>query len=582
MTTFVPAEVDATTFPPLEPLFRDLLERPVTSPGALEAWLLDRGELIAAVGEGRSRLYIAMTCRTGESQTQEAFTRYLEDVAPRLSPLFFELDTRLVDLERAHRLDEARYAVLLRNARADVAIFRPENVPLVTEIDKLAQQYDQVCGAMTVEFDGQTRTPSQMARYLELPERATRERAWRSVAERRLNDRERVDAIYDELVALRTRVARNAGFDTYTPYAFAQLHRFDYGVAACERFHEAVEREIVPLVRRLEAQRARTLGVQTLRPWDLAVDVKGRPPLRPFDTGADLIARMRTVFRRLDPRLGELFERLGDGTESVRSDADVGRVRLDLDSRPGKAPGGYQSMLHRSRVPFIFMNAAGLQRDVMIMAHEAGHAFHSMLCEHEPLVEYRDAPIEFAEVASMAMELLSMRHWGPLGPGRAFYDDDESFRRAQRDQLQQTISRLPWIATIDAFQHWVYANPGHTRDARTAQWLALDARFGSSVSWEGLEPARDAAWQRQGHLFSYPFYYIEYAIAQLGALQLWLDAVEKDEADAIGRYTSALALGGSRPLPELFARAGLPFDFGPEIVSRLAEGVERHLERLPE
>lgn len=579
---FVPASVDATTFPALEPLFRDLLDRPVATPADLEAWLLDRSDLAAAVGEGRAKLYVAMSCRTDDGAAQQAYASYIEHVAPLLEPLFFELNRRLVELERAHPLDQARYGVLLRAARMDAALFRPENVPLNTELTTLAQKYDQVAGAMTVTFDGEERTLPQMARVQEETDRARREQAWRLVAARRAQDTDAIDAIYDAMIDLRTRVARNAGHVTYTSFAFAQKHRFDYGVAECLRFHEGVQHAIVPLVRRLDEQRRRTLGVDTLRPWDLAVDVKGRPPLRPFTNGADLVAKSRAVFRRLDPRLADLFDTLGDGTERVASAADVGRVLLDLDSRPGKAPGGYQYMLERARRPFIFMNATGMQRDMETMVHEAGHAFHSMLCTNEPLVDYRESPIEFAEVASMSMELLSMAHWGPKGPGRAFYDDDVSYARAQRGQVLNTLSRLPWTATIDAFQHWVYAHPGHTRAERTAHWLSLDDRFGTRCDWSGLEAYRATIWQRQLHLFSVPFYYIEYGIAQLGALQLWLHAMEHGERSAIERYIKALSLGGSRPLPELFDAAGLTFDFGPETLARLAARVGEYLDRLPE
>lgn len=598
-TPFVPASVDATNFDQIEPLLRALLNRPLPDRAAVRAWLLDRSSLSEAIGEGRARLYIAMTCCTDDTAAQQAYARYIEEVAPKLTPLYFELDRKLVEAARATGLDDARFAVLLRNARADVDLFRPENVPLETQLAQLAQTYDQITGAMTVTFDGQERTLPQMARYQEQTDRAVREAAWRAVAARRAQDRDAIDGVYDRMVALRTTVARNAGFATYVGYAFKSKHRFDYDVAACERFHEGVRTRIVPLVRRLERDRQAALGVDELRPWDLAVDECGRDPLRPFEGGADLVRKGRGVFRRLDPRLAALFEQLGDGTGRVRSAADVGKVLLDLDSRKGKAPGGYQYNLDRSRVPFIFMNAAGMHRDVETLVHEAGHAFHSMVCRDEPLIEYRESPVEFAEVASMSMELLTMRHWGPTpppggrGPGGGltngsmvadepcFYPSMDDFRRACREQLKHSVLLLPWIATIDAFQHWVYSNPGHTRAERTRAWLALDEAFGSSVSWRGLESTREALWQRQKHLFDHPFYYIEYGIAQLGALQLWLHSLEAGEASAVDRYLAALRLGGSRPLPDLFAAAGLTFDFGPETVARLSDRVEAELAKIP-
>lgn len=583
----IPPDLNAADFAAIEPLISALLARPVNTPADLESWLLDRSDLYAAISEGRARLYIAMTCNTEDKAAQKAYADYIEQVAPRLTPLYFELDKRLVTLDAAHPLPPERYAVLLRNARADVDLFRAENVPLETRLAQLGQEYDQITGTMTVTFDGEEKTLPQMSRYQEVTDRAKREAAWRAVAERRLQDAPAIDDIYDKMVALRDEIARNAGFPNYIGFAFKGKHRFDYGVAECERFHAGVEAGIVPLLRSIEARRARVLGVDQLRPWDLSVDVKGRAPLRPFEGGADLIRRSRTVFRRLDSGLASMFEKLGDGSERVKCAADVGVYGLDLDSRKGKAPGGYQYMLDRSRKPFIFMNAAGMQRDVETLVHEAGHAFHSMLCEDEPLVEYREGPIEFAEVASMSMELLTMRHWGPgegeasTGPA-AFYTSEEDFRRACRSQLENSIVRLPWIATIDAFQHWVYGHPNHTHEERTAAWLALDARFGSSASWQGLEHVKPHTWQRQLHLFGHPFYYIEYGIAQLGALQLWLNALERGEASAIQDYVRGLSLGGSRPLPELFEAAGLVFDFGPDTVSRLAARVQKELERYPE
>jgi oligoendopeptidase F len=575
-TDFVPAALDAAKFENVEPYFKQLLARPVGAGPELEKWLLDRSELSAQCAEARADLYISMTCNTEDQGAQQAYGRYIEEVAPRLTPLFFELDKRLVELSGTIRLDPARYDVLLRGSRADVELFRPENVPLETELAKLGQKYDQVCGAMSVNFDGGEKTLPQMARYQELQDRAVREGAWRAVAQRRFKDADAVSAIYDEMVVLRDKVGRNAGFENFVGYAFKSKHRFDYGVEACREFHAGVEQAVVPLVRELDRKRAAALKIDQLRPWDLAVDPKGRAPLRPFQGGRELVSRSLASFRHLDGRLADLFARLGSGEEARGS---KGGAMLDLDTRKGKAPGGYQYMRPRTRRPFIFMNAAGMHKDVETMVHEAGHAFHSMLCEDDPLVEYRESPIEFAEVASMGMELLSMAHW--RAPG-AFYSSEEDWQRAAREQLKHSVVILPWIATIDAFQLFVYSYPRHTRTERATFWLGLDERFGSRIDWRGLEQFRPHTWQRQLHLFTHPFYYIEYGIARLGALQLWLHALEKGEKSAVEAYIRALSLGGSKPLPELFAAAGLKFEFGPEIVKRLADRCAAELERLPE
>lgn len=572
MSGFVPVELDTTNWSAIEPLGKALLERPVSSAGEFETWLLDRSELEAACSEGAANLYIAMTCDTDNEQAQKAWTAYLEQIEPKLKPLAFALDGRHVELADRFPLDTQRYEVLDRDTRADVALFREENVPIQTDLAKLSQQWDQISGVMTVTFDGEEKTIPQMGVYQESTDRSVRESAWRAVAERRARDADAIDELFGKMIELRDREARNAGFDDYMRYMFKVKHRFDYTPADCEAFHEACERVVVPLMRKLDEQRREGLGADELRPWDLAVDVKGRPPLSPFDGGVELVSKARATFDALDPRLGEMFSTLGDGAGGV---AD-GDVCLDLDSRRGKAPGGYQYMRDRSRKPFIFMNAAGLHRDMETMLHEAGHAFHSMLCVDEPLLHYRHSPLEFAEVASMSMELLTMPYWDT-----AYYDKTDA-DRARRQQLEGSVMLLPWVATIDAFQHWLYTHPDHTRADREAKWLELDERFGHAVSWEGMEDLQPIVWHRQPHLFSHPFYYIEYGIAQLGALGLWVRSLEEGEPAAIEAYTTALRLGGSRPLPELFGAAGLPFDFGPETVSRLVARVETELEKLPD
>ncbi|MBS0195267.1 MAG: M3 family oligoendopeptidase [Planctomycetes bacterium] len=573
-TDFAPFDLDGSSFEALEPLIRALLTRPVLNLAELEKWILDRSELSAAASESRANLYIAMTCDTDDTAARDAYLAYVEQVAPKLTPLFFELDRRLVELSKKFEPDPSRYAVLIRGARADVELFREENIALETQLAVLSQQYEQITGAMTVQFDGQEQTLPRMARYQEGTDRAVREAAWRAVTARRLQDAEAINVVYDEMVKLRHQVALNAGFPNFVPYAYKSKHRFDYAPKHCEDFHAACETAVVPLVRALERERASLLGVSELRPWDLAVDVKGRAPLRPFTDGRDLIAKCRATFDRLDPRLSEMFRQLGDGSEPG---GGRGGSCLDLDSRKGKAPGGYQYMRDRSRRPFIFMNAAGLQRDLETLFHEAGHAFHSMLCKDEPLVEYRGAPTEFSEVASMAMELLAMPHW--MG---TVYTDEDSFRRACRQNLKHSILLLPWVAQIDAFQHWVYSNPLHTREQRTRRWLELDQRLGGIASWAGIEEARAQLWQRQLHLFGMPFYYIEYGIARLGAMQLWLHSLERGERSALDAYVKGLSLGGSKPLPELFAASGLTFDFGPDTVKRLVDRAAKELDKLPE
>lgn len=560
-STFVPANLDGTRWETLQPLYAQLIGRTLHDVAALERLLLDRSELDAAAEEAAANLFINMTRHTDDERARTRYLEFVEQVEPELKKVGFELDRKIVECPFAAQLEPQRYAVLLRALRRSVEIYREANVPLETEVTKLDQKYSEINGAMTVQFDGQERTLPQMARYQEETDRAVRQASWEAVATRRLQDAEAIDDLFDKMLALRHQIALNAGYTNFRDYQHARLQRFDYTPADCERFHAGAEQVCVPLLRKLNAQRAQTLGVNPLRPWDLGVDPHGRAPLRPFDDASQLIDRTSAVYRAMDPELARMFDSMRTGD------------CLDLESRKGKAPGGYQYQRQRSRTPFIFMNAAGLHRDVVTMVHEAGHAFHSLLCAHDPLVFYRGSPMEFAEVASMSMELLTFPYLDK------FYDARDA-DRARRDHLEGLCSRLPWIATIDAFQHWIYLNPGHTRKDREQFWLSLNDRFGAAVSWDGYADALRTLWHRQLHVFGLPFYYIEYGIAQLGALQMWVQS-RRDPEGALRRYKEGLALGYSRPLPELFRASGLKFSFDPETMHALIQEVSRELDALP-
>jgi oligoendopeptidase F len=563
-TTFLPSGFDASDVSGVRALSDTLASREVDDASAFERWLVDRSDFDAACAEAEANLYIAMTRNTEDADASAAYTRFIEQVSPALKTIGFNLDRKQVALHERFPLDAKRYVVLERDTRADVDLFREENVPVQTELAKMTQKYEQICGAMTVEFEGKEQTLPQMARYQERTDRGVRERAWRAVADRRARDASALEDLFDAMLAKRTEMARNAGEDGFVGYAFRAKHRFDYTPDDCSAFHDAIEKHCVPVVRDLDAQRRRKLKAGRLRPWDMAVDTLGREPLRPFDSAEELIAKSSRLFDAMGGGLGVLFERLTEGDS------------LDLASRKGKAPGGYQYVRDFSRRPFIFMNAAGMHGDVRTMIHEAGHAFHSMLSEHDPLVHYRHAPIEFSEVASMGMEMLSMPHWGE------FYQSDSDLRRAWRDQLAGVVSILPWIATVDAFQLWLYEHPDHTREERRAQWVSLMARFGHDVDWTGLEDMRASLWHRQLHIFTVPLYYVEYGMAQLGALQLWNVMREKGLDAALDGYRNGLSLGGSRPLPELFEAAGIRFDFSAGAVERLMRAVGDELAKLPE
>ena len=560
-STFVPAVIDGSKWSALEPYYSQLVGRTIHDCSALERLLLDRSELDAAAEEAAANLYIQMTRHTDDELARKRYLEFVENVEPELKKVGFALDRKIAECPFAQQLDQQRYSVLLRSLRRSVELFCEANIPIETEVTKLDQKYSEINGAMTVTFDGEERTLPQMARYLEETDRPRRQASWEAVSARRLNDVDRINDIFDHMLTHRHQMALNAGFPNFRDFQHARLQRFDYTPADCEMFHEGAEKVCVPLLRKLNADRAKVLGISALKPWDLKVDLHGRAPLKPFEGAEELVDRSSAIFHRIDPELETMFDSMRQGD------------CLDLESRKGKAPGGYQYQRQRSRSPFIFMNAAGLHRDVITMVHEAGHAFHSLLCAHDPLVSYRSSPMEFAEVASMSMELLTFPYL------EEFYSSDDA-TRARRDHLESLSTMLPWIATIDAFQHWVYLNPTHTRKDREQYWLHLNERFGSAIDWTGHQQSLETMWHRQLHIFGLPFYYIEYGIAQLGALQMWMQA-KRNPSDALGNYKKGLALGSSQPLPALFKAAGLNFSFNPETMGELMEEVGQTIAASP-
>jgi len=559
---FVPTNLNLGDWNQIVRLF-DQLEARVArcaSTAELEQWLLDWGELSAALDEESSRRYIAMTCHTNNADAEKVYLEFVEHIEPQLKPRQFQLEQHFVASPHRSGLPSPRYEVFIRDVQNHVALFRPENVPLETEETKLGQQYQKLTGAQTVNFRGEEQTLIRMGKYLEEPDRPLREEAWTLVARRRLQDREAFEDQFDQLVALRQQIARNAGFPNYRDYAFRLRRRYDYTPADCVKFHDAVAEAVLPVLRQLQAERRQQLGLDKLRPWDTAVDPQNRPPLRPFESVEDLITCTQKIFDHLDGELAAGFRQMRE-------------LRLlDLANRKGKAPGGYQSTLNEARLPFIFMNAVGQERDVEILLHEAGHAFHALAARGEDLLAYRSTTEEFCEVASMSMELLGNEFL------EEFYAPAEA-NRARRTHLESIITVLAWIATVDAFQHWIYTHPGHARADRVTAWNQLLDRFAGDVDWSGHEEARAHLWHRQLHIFLYPFYYIEYGIAQLGALQVWANS-KRDPAKALRDYKTALALGGSKPLPELFATAGCRLQFDAATIKPLVELVRAELAKL--
>lgn len=554
---FIAADADLGSPAVVESYYRDLQARSIGSPSSLEAWLLDRSELDSWLSEEGSVRYVSMTCHTDDAAVEKRYLDFIEEIEPLSRQWEHRLDEKLLASEHRNALPRDRYGILWRQTEARVAIFREENIPLHTEDEKLSQQYQKLVGGMTVQHNGEELTMQQIGRELEKPDREARRMAWEKINSKWRDIREDVERIYDEMVKTRHRMAVNAGFSNYRDYAFKEKQRFDYTPEDCVAFADAIAEIVVPAARKLAEVRKRQLGVDRLRPWDMQVDPLNRSPLAPFDSVAKLNAGCEAIFDRVNPVFGEQF----------RSMQKAGL--LDLGSRKGKAPGGYMNTYHGRRVPFIFMNAVGTQRDVETLLHEGGHAFHSFAAAGEPLYELREAPIEFAEVASMSMELLALPHLG------AFYQEADR-ARAESDHLDGIVRFFPYMATIDQLQHWVYTHPSHTRNERRAAWTALVSRFGDWVDYEGIEDAREYDWHRKQHPFTVPFYYVEYGIAQLGALGVWLNS-QRDYPSAVAKYRAGLSLGGTRPLPSLFETAGVRLDFSAGAIRPVTDEMMRRI-----
>lgn len=559
---FVPQNANLDEWAQIEPLFAQLEQRmpQLETAPQLQSWLLDWSELSAALDEEASCRYIAMTCHTDNANAEKAYLHFVENIEPQLKSRQFALEKMYAATPLREQLPTERLNVFDRDVKNRVVLFRQENIPLETEEAKLSQQYQKLSGSLTVKFRGEEKTLVQMGPYLEEIDRPLRREAWELVAQRRLQEADKFDDVFDQQIKLRSQIAENAGFGNYRDYAFRRLGRFDYTPEDCVKFHDAVETAIVPIARELQAQRRAQLKLEMLRPWDLSVDPLNRPPLKPFVQIEEMVSHTQKIFNRLDTELAGGFRQMQD------------LKLLDLDNRKGKAPGAYQSTLAESRLPFIFMNAVGSQRDMETIFHESGHAFHALATRDEDLYAYRSAPIEFCEVASMSMEFL----------GNEFieecYSTDDS-KRARRVRLEGLVEGFPWVATVDAFQHWIYTHPDHSREERRKAWLGLMDRFGGDVDWSGLENERANLWHRQLHIFIHPFYYIEYGIAGLGALQVWANS-KQSKARALGDYKKSLALGGSRPLPELFLAAGCQFEFSAKTIHPLAKMLKDELGKL--
>lgn len=560
--SFLPVDFTVTTWELLEPYFQQLLNRPLDSIQDLEQWLKDSSELEAVISEEACWRQVRMTCDTENKELEEAFNYFYIEIAPKMQPYADQLNRKLIASEYTAQLDQQKYFTYLRSIRKSIELFREANIPLQSELSVMQQQFGQIAGKMTVEIEGKEYTLQQAGKFLESPDRSLREQVYMKMQNRRYADREALNTLFDQLVAKRHQIALNTGFSNYRDYKFKEMGRFDYTPDDCFRFHDSVKHHVVPLVKRIYEEQRKAIGVDVLRPWDMDAEPEGIQPLQPFADGKELLDKTIQCFELLNPFFADCLRKMDE------------LKRFDLDSRKGKAPGGYNMPLAETGAPFIFMNAAGTLDDVTTMVHEGGHAVHSFLTHNLELTGFKEYGAEIAEVASMAMELFSMEYW------TVFFKDKEELRRAKFKQLERVLTILPWIARIDAFQHWIYEHPNHSSEERGAYWLQLANEYSTGlIDYSGLEQFRPFEWQRQLHLFEVPFYYIEYGIAQLGAIGLWMQ-FKKNPQQALENYMQALKLGGTKTLPELYAAAGLKFDFSPDHIKVLMEFVRDEMDRL--
>lgn len=558
---FIPEDFIITDFDKIKPFLDDLLSAEIRNVDELRNWLKDRSELESIISEDMGWRYIRMTCHTENKEYQDSYQDFVQNIQPHLSPIADLLNKKALSSPFLFSIEhEAGFDIMVRNLKKDVELFQEENVPLFTEINTETQKYSQLSGAMALSFEGKELTLQQAAVILLDTNRQRREDVYHKISERRLADKKTLDELFSKLIDLRHKVAVNAGFQNFRDYQFKSYGRFDYTAKDCFDFHEAIKHEVVPVLNELSELRKKKLGVDTLRPWDKAVDMEGRPALKAFENGKDLTEKSIECFRLLDPFLGQCLSIMN------------AMGHLDLESRKGKAPGGYNYPLAEIGVPFIFMNATSTMRDMTTIMHEGGHAVHNFLTKDLELGDFKSPPMEVAELASMSMELISMDHWN------LFFPNPEDLNRAKQEQLEDLIETLPWVATIDKFQHWIYENPFHSAEDRKENWNKIFNEFADPITdWSGLSEAKDYLWQKQLHLYEVPFYYIEYGMAQLGAIAVWRNYRINSKL-GLKNYMDALSLGNTKTIPEIFRAAKIKFDFSRGYIKELMDFVRGEME----
>lgn len=555
---FVDENLEVKSWSQIENYFQQLLDADIQSVSELEQWMLNRSELESVLEEEQAWRYIKMNIDTTDEELSKAFRFWITEISPNVAPYSHQLNLKVANSPFVGDLDQEKYRIYLRGLHKSIEIFREENIPLFTEMETKQQEYGAIAAKMTVEVDGEKMTMQKAAQFLKDTNRDKRQDVFVEMSKRRAQDTEKLDVLFDDLIALRQQIAKNAGFDNYRDYMFAAMGRFDYSPEDCYDFHDAIEKEIVPIIEAFDEERKNKMNVSSYKPWDTSVDAEGKAPLKPFSDGEDLIDKSIRCFQRIKPYYGQCLSTM------------KAMKHLDLESKEGKAPGGFNYPLYEIGVPFIYMNAVGSQRDLVTMVHEGGHAVHSFLSSDLALCDFKSTPSEVAELASMSMELISMDAWDE------FYFNEQELNRAKTEQMQKVLEGLPWIAAVDKFQHWIYTTT-HTADERRQEWKNIMSKLGSSVvDWDGHEDALLNLWQKQLHLYEVPFYYIEYGMAQLGAIAMWRSYKEIG-AKALDNYDNALALGYTKSIGEIYERAGIEFNFSQPYVNELAIFIKTQL-----
>ena len=553
----------ALTWSDYEPIYEELEARPL-SKETIEAWLKDWSRLAETVDEHYWRLNIATTVNTTDAQSEGQFNKYIEEIQPQVKTA----EQRLKDKLLASGLSPKSFDTALRMMRAEAEIFREENLVLFAEEQKLITEYIKVIGSLTVMWEEEERTFTQMLALLYETDRSFRQRAWEANETRLLKERQNINELWEKFMTVRSKIAENAGLPDYIAYTWKQRFRFDYSPEDCKSFHAAIEQVFVPAATRIYERRRQRLGIDSVRPWDIYVDPRSDSPIKPYESMEEFKTKLHAVFEQVDPAFGKYFQ--------IMIDEDL----LDLESRKNKAQGGYSLGLHVAHRPFVFINHTNTPLDVQSMLHEGGHAFHEFERAHVHFYQRGEIylPAEFAEVASIGMELLASPYKTKECGG--FYTDTEQ-ARTMIELLEGIITFLPYMALVDAFQHWIYENPGVSSDASKCEekWAELWDQFMIGIDYSGLEDVRKTYWHRQGHIFASPFYYIEYGLAQLGAVQVWANA-RRDQKKAVANYRKALALGATVPLPELFAAAGAKFAFDARTVKEAVDLMEQVIEEM--